>query len=91
MIYLILYYGKLLLLIENSHSEIRLKGEGSYIVATPSIHPNNINGYTLANGINPITLTREQINKLIEIFTDKKHKIYNKSNFIKTNYIMINS
>jgi len=51
-----------------NHSEIRLKGEGGYIVAPPSIHPNN-NEYTLVNGIDPIILKREQIQKLIELFS----------------------
>jgi hypothetical protein len=51
----------------HKHSEIRLKGEGAYIVAPPSIHPNN-NEYTLVNGINPIALTREQIDNLIDAF-----------------------
>lgn len=64
---------------QTNHSEIRLKGESSYIVAPPSIHPNNNNGYTLVKGINPIILTREEINKLIDVFTDKKS--YNKSHF----------
>jgi Bifunctional DNA primase/polymerase, N-terminal len=53
---------------KSGHSEIRLKGEGSYIVAPPSIHPNN-NKYTLVNGINPIILKREQIQKLIDLLS----------------------
>ena len=63
-----------------NHSEIRLKGEGSYIVAPPSIHPDNNNDYTLVNGINPTALSREQINKLIEIL-NIGNKSYNNSNF----------
>ena len=57
-----------LIIITTNHSEIRLKGEGGYIVAPPSIHPNN-NEYTLVNGIDPIILKREQIQKLIELFS----------------------
>jgi hypothetical protein len=53
---------------QNSHSEIRLKGEGGYIVVPPSIHEND-EQYKLVNGINPILLTRSQIEKIIELFT----------------------
>ncbi len=69
MMYLIIHYGKVLLI--KIVIEIRLKGEGAYIVVPPSIHPNNNNGYTLVNGINPLPLTREQINKLIDILKNR--------------------
>jgi Bifunctional DNA primase/polymerase, N-terminal len=65
---------------QNNHSEIRLKGEGSYVLAPPSIHPDSNNEYTLVNGINPIALSREQIDKLIEVFTNI-NKSYSKSRF----------
>ena len=53
---------------QNNHSEIRLKGKGGYIVVTPSIHENN-KAYKLVNGINPILLTRSQIEKIIDLFS----------------------
>ena len=53
----------------HNHNEIRLKWEGGYIVAPPSIHPNT-NEYVLVNGINPIILKKEQIQQLINLLSE---------------------
>ncbi len=48
---------------QNNHNEIRLKGEGAYIVVPPSIHPND-KEYKLVNGINPIFLTKNEFKEI---------------------------
>src|SRR5690606_21696804 len=53
---------------KNSHSEVKLKGEGGYIVAPPSIHPDTGKPYLQGNDNIPILLTASEINELINAF-----------------------
>src|SRR5919106_2133696 len=49
------------------HSEIKLQGNGHYIVAAPSIHPNG-NAYEW-NGKHPDLITRQELNELIRLLS----------------------
>jgi hypothetical protein len=53
---------------KDEHSEIRLKGDGGYIVAVPSVHPNG-NSYRFLKGTSIAVLSKEQILDLIQAFS----------------------
>ena len=50
-----------------SHSEIKLKGEGGYIIVPPSVHASG-KRYDFINNASPVTLSRTQISKLGQVF-----------------------
>jgi DNA polymerase elongation subunit (family B) len=56
-----------------SHSEIKLKGDGGYIIAPPSLHASG-KRYEFINEVVPICLTKQQINKLVGAFVKAEHK-----------------
>jgi hypothetical protein len=68
-----------------SHSEIKLKGDGGYIIAPPSLHASG-KRYEFINEVVPVCLTKEQINKLAGAFKTKHEKhIINSSKVNKSN------
>jgi hypothetical protein len=50
-----------------NHSEIKLKGEGGYIIAPPSLHASG-KRYDFINKATPASLSREQISKILQAF-----------------------
>lgn len=50
-----------------SHSEIKLKGEGGYIIVPPSLHTTG-RRYEFINKVTPATLSREQIFMVLHVF-----------------------
>jgi DNA polymerase elongation subunit (family B) len=68
-----------------SHSEIKLKGDGGYIIAPPSLHASG-KRYEFINEVVPVCLTKKQINKLVGAFKTKhENDIINSSKVNKSN------
>lgn len=53
----------------NEHSEIKLQGNGHYVVAAPSVHPCGIKYQW--NGNKPQLITRRELEELIRLLSDK--------------------
>lgn len=81
---------------EAKHNEIRLKGEGGYIIVPPSLHPNG-NRYEFINQSQPVILTRKLLMKLLSSFkTQQNYKVkiaqaekYNLDENVITNVVSV--
>jgi bifunctional DNA primase/polymerase-like protein len=58
---------------KENHSEIKIKSEGSYIIAPTSLHASG-NRYQFLNKVKPIILSKEQIHKIIAAFRSKQNE-----------------
>jgi P4 family phage/plasmid primase-like protien len=59
-----------------AHSQILMQGNNHYLVAAPSIHPNN-NGYKW-NGKKPQTITRQELNEFIRLVSSQDQQKQNR-------------
>jgi Bifunctional DNA primase/polymerase, N-terminal len=60
-----------------SHSEIRLKSDGAYVVLPPSVHPSG-NAYRFVTGNDIVILSKEQLLDLVRGFRQNVSRIKNR-------------